>query len=106
MSIPRLDALPEVRLESQSAFGKSTRFFAALRRAVEIVHDPTLQQRGARQGDRKIRVKLNGAIVKLLTLFQFVEILKGAPEILRLDKGEVSFAIFRRLAFHLCFFSG
>src|SRR5438552_12144279 len=95
----------KVGLQLQSAFGESARFFAALPRGIEGVHDPTLQQRVARDGQRKIRVKLNSALVELLALFQFVEILKGATEILRLDKGEVGFAIFRRPVFHLRFFS-
>src|ERR1041385_9561508 len=95
----------KVGLQLQSAFGKSARFFAALPRGIEGVHEPTLQQRGAREGKRKIRVKLNSALVELLALFQFIEILKGAPEILRLNKGEIGLALFGTPAFHFRFFS-
>ena len=39
-------------------------------------------------------------------MFQFVEILKRAGKIVRLDKSEVGLAIFRWLAFDLRFFAG
>src|SRR2546428_13453410 len=95
--------LGQARLQFQSPLGEGARFFSALGRSVERVQDPAFQLRVPREGEREFRVELDCAIVELLALLEFVEILKSAGKIVRLDKSEIGLAIFCRLAFELCF---
>ena len=46
------------------------------------------------------RLRKASELVKLLALFQFVEILNGTPEILRLDKSEIRLPVFSGFALH------
>src|SRR6266571_8656597 len=91
----------QVRLQLQSAFGQSARFFAAFLSWIEGVKYPTFQLRVARKRERKFRIELDCARIKLLALFEFPEVLNGVLEIMRLDKSEIGFAILGGLAFDL-----
>src|SRR6266699_5045564 len=83
----------QVRLQLQSAFGQSARFFAAFLSWIKGVKYPTFQLRVARKRERKFRIELDCARIKLLALFEFPEVLNSVLEIVRLDKGEIGFAI-------------
>src|SRR6266849_427668 len=85
--------LRQVRLQLHSAFGQSARFFAAFPSWIEGVKYPTFQLRVARKRERKFRIELDCARIKLLALFEFPEVLNGVLEIMRLDKSEIGFAI-------------
>ena len=96
--------LRQVGLQLQSALGEGARFFASSRRLVEGMQDPAFQLRVAGESERKAWVELQCAIVELLALFQLIEILKSALEIVRLHKSEIGFAVFGRLPLDLCLF--
>src|SRR5437868_14680376 len=70
------------------------------------MQDPAFQLRVARNGESKVWVQLNGALVELPALFQLVQILKSGGEIMCLDKSEIGLAVIRRLAFHSRLFRG
>ena len=94
------------RLQLKRAVGQRTRFLPSLDRAFVVMQDPTFQLRVARHGKGEVRVELDSTLEELLALFQFLEILKNAGKIVRLDKSKVSLAIFSWLARHLRFFAG
>ncbi len=96
----------QVGLQLQSAFCKRARFLTSFGTAVECMHDPAFQLRVARNGEGKVWVQLDGARVKLLALFEFIEILKGAGKIVRLYESEIGLPIFSGLACHLRLFPG
>ena len=63
----------QIRLQLQGPVGQSARFFASPDGRFEIRIDPTFQLRVARNGERKFWIQLDGALVKLLALFQFIK---------------------------------
>ena len=69
------------------------------------MNDPALQLRVAGNSKGKVWVKFNGALVKLLALFQFTQIFDRAGKIVGLDKGQIGFAVFCGLTLHLCLFA-
>ena len=70
------------------------------------MQNPAFQLRefGERQGE--FGIQLNGPFIKLLGLFQLLHILKGVLQIVRLDKGEIRFAILSRFSRELLFLNG
>ena len=88
----------------QGLLGESARFLAPFPSGIDSVREPTFQLRVARKSERKFRVQLDGAGIKLLALFEFPEIFNGTLEIMCLDKGQIGFAILCRFAFHERFF--
>src|ERR1700757_4179197 len=91
--------LRQIGLHLQGLLREGARFFAALGRSLEKMNDPAFQQRIACDGKRKRWVELNGSLVKLLALFELLKVLHRVGKIVRLDKSEVSLAVFGRLAF-------
>ena len=99
--------LRQVGLQLQRLVRESAGFFAPFPSWIEGVDDPTFQLRVPRESERKFRIELDGPRIKLLALLQFPDILNpGHKKIVRLDKSEIGFAVFRRLAFHLRLFGG
>ena len=96
----------QVRLQLQSSLGQSARFFSTRSRGIERVHDPTFQLRVARDREGEVWVQFDSALIKLLALFQFFEVLKSARKIMRLDKGQIGLPVFSGLALYLRFFPG
>ena len=96
----------QVRLQLQSSLGQSARFFSTRSRGIERVHDPTFQFRVARDRESEVWIQFDSALIKLLALFQFFEVLKSARKIMRLDKGQIGLPVFSGLALHLRFFPG
>src|ERR1700726_846079 len=89
----------QVGLQLRRLLRESAGFFATLPSRIKGVADPAFQLRVARERERKFRVELDGPRVKLLALFQFLDVLHpGHKKIVRLDKREIGFAILRRLA--------
>ena len=67
---------------------------------------PAFQLRVARDREGEVWVQFDSALIKLLALFQFFEVLKSARKIMRLDKGQTGLPVFSGLALYLRFFPG
>ena len=52
------------------------------------MHYPAFQLRVARDREGEVWIQFDSALIKLLALFQFFEVLKSARKIMRLDKGQ------------------
>src|SRR4029077_1258589 len=97
--------LGKIGLQLQSPLGQGLSFFATFRRPFERMQNPAFQLRIARNGESKVWIEFDGALVKLLTLFQLFEVLKGTGKVVGLDEGEIGLAVFGGLVFHLRFFA-
>ena len=106
MRNPRPDAPRAGQAANPEPARPECALFPALRCPVERVKDPAFQLRVPREGEREFRVELDGPLVKLLALFQFVEFLKSAGKIVRLDKSQIGFAILGGFALYSRLFGG
>src|SRR4029077_14330457 len=70
------------------------------------MNDPAFQLRIARDGESKHWIELNGSLVTLLALFEFLQVLHRVLKIVRLYKSEIGLAVFRGLSFDSRFFRG
>src|SRR5882762_9148247 len=97
--------LGQIRLQLQGSVGQGLSFFATFWGPFEDMQDPAFQLRIARNRESKVWIEFDGALVKLLTLFQLFEVLKGTGKVVGLDKGEIGLAVFGGLVFYLRFFA-
>src|SRR5262245_45970070 len=95
----------QVGIQFQGALGKSARFFTTDRRSFELMRDPALQLRVARERQCILWVEFDGAFKKLLALFKSPKILIRALEIAGLNKGKVCLTILRRFPLKAALFS-
>ena len=61
--------LGQIGLQLQSPLGQGARFFAVIRCGLVCAQHPAFQLRVAREGESKVWIQLNGALIKLLALF-------------------------------------
>src|SRR4029077_713139 len=97
--------LGKIGLQLQSSLGQGLSFFATLRRPFERMQNPAFQLRVPRDGEGKVWIEFDGALVELLTLFQLFEVLKGTGKVVGLDEGEIGLAVFGGLVLYLRFFA-